>query len=145
MFNINEVFVLPPQYIIHRWTKYAKRGFICKTQRKEEVTLKVQAARISRKATFVALKCSGDKELLDELEKAIDKLDLEADSTLSQRPRTSPKVPESSNECFGEILKGKVSIRVPSVIKGPRTKRGRSGPEKKGNNKKAAKRKGNVT
>ncbi|TVU13527.1 hypothetical protein EJB05_40587, partial [Eragrostis curvula] len=116
--NINEVFGLPPQYILHRWTKYAKRGFICQKNGKHGDTLKAHAARISRKATSVAFKCSVSKELLDELEKAIDKLDLDADNSLLQRPTTSREVPQTSTEYVGDILKGKVSIKVPPVLKG---------------------------
>ena len=46
--------------------------------------MKTHAARISRKATSLALKCSVSKELLVQLEKAIDNLDLEADNSLSK-------------------------------------------------------------
>ncbi|WVZ64636.1 hypothetical protein U9M48_014130 [Paspalum notatum var. saurae] len=143
--NINEVFILPTQYILNRWTKYAKRDFY--SQRKpisEDETLKTRAAHISRKATSVALKCSGSKELLDNLEKAISKLDLEADNALSQRPAKSSGVSQSSNAYADDILKGKVSIRVPEVIKGKKDKRTnvlemKTG--KKGKNTKTAKKK----
>jgi hypothetical protein len=40
--------------------------------------------RLSRKATSLALKCSMSKSLLDELEKALDKLDLDANGSLSK-------------------------------------------------------------
>ena len=79
VFNANDVFILPPQYILNRWSKYAKRGFYIEKQVTDKETLQTLAARVSRKATFVALKCTTSKELLDELEKAIDKLDLEAE------------------------------------------------------------------
>ena len=46
--------------------------------------MKTHAACISRKATSLALKCSVSKELLVQLEKAIDNLDLEADNSLSK-------------------------------------------------------------
>ncbi|XP_066319597.1 protein FAR1-RELATED SEQUENCE 9-like [Miscanthus floridulus] len=119
VFNINEVFILPPQYITSRWTKYAKNGFYCeKKQINENETLKMQAAHISRKATSVALKRSISKELLDEYEKAIDKLDREADEAISQRSEKVSGVSESANDDIGDVLKGKVSIRVPEVIKG---------------------------
>ena len=76
--NINEVFILPRQYILHRWKKYAKRGFCYeKKQIDDNETSKAQAARISRKATLIALKCSVSKDLLDDLKRAIDKLDQE--------------------------------------------------------------------
>ena len=79
VFNANDVFILPPQYILNRWSKYAKRGFYIEKQVTDKETLQTLAARVSRKATSVALKCTTSKELLDELEKAIDKLDLEAE------------------------------------------------------------------
>jgi hypothetical protein len=44
--------------------------------------LKSYAARLSRMATSLALKCSVSKPLLDDLEKALQKLDLEADNSL---------------------------------------------------------------
>lgn len=149
VFNINEVFILPPQYITSRWTKYAKNGFYCeKKQINENETLKMQAARISRKATSVALKRSISKELLDEYEKAIDKLDREADEAISQRSEKVSGVSESANDDIGDVLKGKVSIRVPEVIKGKKkrtdvleNKKGKKG--KKTNT--AKKKKGSAT
>ncbi|WVZ49619.1 hypothetical protein U9M48_000960 [Paspalum notatum var. saurae] len=133
VFNINEIFILPTQYIKSRWTKYAKRDFsLGNKQISEDETLKTRAARISRKATSVALKCSREKDLLDDLEKAIDKLNLEADDALSQRPIKSGGVSQSSNDLAGDILRGKVSIRVPEVIKGKKNKRTNVLEKKKG-------------
>lgn len=57
------------------------------------------------------------------MEKAISKVDLEADNALSQRPAKSRGVSQSSNANGSDILKGKVSIRVPEVIKGKKNKR----------------------
>ena len=74
VFNVNDVFILPSQYILNRWTKYAKRGFYIEKQESEKESLNTRAARISRKATSLALKCSLSKELLDDLENALDKL-----------------------------------------------------------------------
>lgn len=91
VFNANDVFVLPSQYILNRWTKYAKRGFYIEKEGTETEDLKMRAARISRKVASIALKCSLSKDLLDYLEKAINKLDLEADNSLS-------KMQEKSNE-----------------------------------------------
>lgn len=85
VFNINEVFILPSRYILQRWTKYAKRAIFYGKQGREKETLQTHAARISRKATSIAMKCSVSKELLESLEKSIDTLDLEADNSLSQR------------------------------------------------------------
>ena len=110
-------------------------------------TSKTQAARISRKATSIALKCSVSKEILDDLEKAIDKLDLEADNSLSQRAAKNCGIPlkPSCNVHDPEILKGKVTIRAPPVVKGSKNKRAKSVLEKKqGKKKKTAKKKGTV-
>lgn len=124
VFTINEVFILPSQYILNRWSKYAKREFYCeKRQIIENETSKAQAALIARKATSIALKCSVSKELLDNLERKIDQLDLEADTTLNQRLGKSCGVPQSCNEYDTNILKGKVSIRLPEVIEGAKKKR----------------------
>lgn len=127
---------MPTQYILNRWTKYAKRGFYCdKIQINDNNTSKEQAARISQKATSTALKCSVSKEHLDNLESAIDKLDLEVDNALSQRPTKSCGVSQSYNAYGNDILKGKVSIRVPDVIKGPKNKREDVLEKKKGKKK----------
>jgi hypothetical protein len=132
VFNINEVFILPSHYILNRWTKYAKREFYCKkAQINTNETSKTQIARISQKATSTALKCSAAKEILDDLERAIDNLDLEIDNSLSQRAAKLCVVPQSSNVHDPEILKGKVLIGVPDVIKGPKNKRAKSILEKK--------------
>jgi hypothetical protein len=69
------------------------------------------------------LKCSAAKEILDDLERAIDNLDIQTDNSLSQRAAKQCVVPQSSNVHDPEILKGKVSIRAPDVIKGPKNKR----------------------
>ena len=131
--TINEVFILPTQY---RWTKYAERGFYCEKRKiNDNETSKAQCARISRKATSLALKCSVSKDLLDDLEKAIDKLDQEAYSTLNQRHVEPCVVSRVSTKCETNILKGKVSIRAPEVIKGPKKKR-EDVLEKKGKKKK---------
>ena len=140
--TINEVFILPTQYILNRWTKYAKRGFYCeKREINDNETSKAQCARISGKVTSLALKCSVSKDLLDDLEKAIDKLDQEADTTLNQRPAEPCVVSRVSTECETDILKGKVSIGAPEVIKGPKKKR-EDVLEKKGKKKKTTNRKG---
>ena len=140
---MNDVFILPSQYILNRWTKYAKRGFYIEKQGTDTENLKTQAARISRKATSVALKCSTVKELLDDLEKAIDKLDLEADNSLSKMKEKSNEVPLVSTECVAETLKGIVSFRVPPVVKGAKSKRSKISLErKKGKKKKNSNKKG---
>ena len=120
---------------MNRWTKYAKRGFCIEKQESEKESLNTRAARISRKATSLALKCSVSNDLLDDLEKAIDKLDQEAYSTLNQRHVEPCVVSRVSTKCETNILKGKVSIRAPEVIKGPKKKR-EDVLEKKGKKKK---------
>jgi hypothetical protein len=138
VFNMKDVFILPSQYILHRWTKYAKRGFIIEKQRNENADLKSQAARIARKATSVALKCSVSKELLDGLEKAIDKLVLEADHSICNLQQQICDVPPIPTDCSIDTLTGKISFRVPRVVKGPKSKRStislekRKGKKKKG-------------
>ena len=63
VFNMKDVFILPSQYILNRWTKYAKRGFIIEKQRNENADLKSQAARIARKATSWILFCIRNQTL----------------------------------------------------------------------------------
>ena len=116
VFNVNNVFNLPPKYILHRWTKYA-RGFYIEKQGSEMESLQTHAAHISQKATSVALKCSLSKELLDDLEKAIDKLDSEADNSLSKMQEQSNKVPLVSTDYTTDTLKGTIWFRVPQVVK----------------------------
>jgi hypothetical protein len=142
--NINEVFVLPSQYILNRWTKYAKTGVHCeKKQIDDNETSRAQAARISRKATSIALKCSVSKDLLDDLERAIEKLDQEADNSLSQRPTQPSGVSQSCFEYAGDMLNGKISIRAPEVLTGAKNKRAKSVLEKKkGKKKPTSKKKG---
>jgi hypothetical protein len=61
-----------------------KKRILHREKGAQNENLNTQAARISRKATSVALKCSVSKEFLDDLEKTIDKLDLEADNSLNK-------------------------------------------------------------
>nr|XP_034586734.1 protein FAR1-RELATED SEQUENCE 5-like [Setaria viridis] len=112
VFNVNDVFILPSQYIQHRWTKYAKRGFYIQKQGSEEESLKTHAARISRKATSIALKCSKSKELLDLLEEAMDKLDLDADNYLSKMEEQSNEAPLVSADFATDTFKGEESNNV---------------------------------
>jgi hypothetical protein len=82
--------------------------------------LKTQATRISRrKATSIALKCSVSKELLGGLEKAIDKLVIEADHSICKLQEKISDVPPT--DC--SIDTGKTSFRVSYVVKGPKSKR----------------------
>jgi hypothetical protein len=144
VFNINEVFILPAEYILNRWTQYAKREFYCeKAQINPNETSKTQVAHISQKATSIALKCSVSKEILDDLERSIDKLDLESDDSLSQRATTHCELPQSCNVHDSHILKGKVSIIAAQVLNGSKNKIAKSVLEKKqGKKKKSAGKKG---
>lgn len=99
-----------------------KKGFNIDKQGSEKETLKTHAARISRKATSIALKCSVSKELLDDLEKAINNLDLEADSSLSKMQEKTCEVPLNSNDCVMDTLNGAISIRVPRLVKDPKSR-----------------------
>lgn len=88
------------------------------------------ACTISQKATSLALKCSLLKELVDNMEKGLDKLDSEADIAMSKLKEKSDDVPLVSTECATDTLKGTISFRVPHVIKGPKKKRLQSAVKK---------------
>jgi hypothetical protein len=146
VFYANNVFVLPPQYIMGRWTKYAKRGFYVDKQESVSESNKTWAARISRMATSIALKCSLSKELLHDLEKGMQKLDLEADASLSKMKEKSDEVPPLSTNCATNSLKGKISFKIPEVVKGAKKKRATNILEKNtGKKKKSAKKKGTTS
>jgi hypothetical protein len=105
-------------------------------QETNKETLQTRAARISRKATSIALKCSVSEELLIELEKAIDMLDLEADESLSQRGPAKPQsVHINSTQPSQDVTNGNISFKVPQAIKGPMVKRAKDALEKKGTKK----------
>jgi hypothetical protein len=116
-------------------------NFFVERQEAKKENLTTQAARISRKATSVALKCSLSKELLDDLEKAIDKLDLEADNSTSKVQETND-VPSVLTDRSTNTISGKISFRVPRVVKGLKNKRSvlslekRKGKKKKSGNSK---------
>ena len=133
---MNDVFILPSQYILKRWTKYAKRGYYVEKLGTEEESLKTHAARVSRKATSVALKCTRSKELLIDFEKVIDKFDVQADNSLSKMEKKSNEVPLVSTDLSTDTLKGTISIRVPPVVKGAKSKRSKISFEKKKGKKK---------
>ncbi|KAJ1290390.1 hypothetical protein BS78_02G239500 [Paspalum vaginatum] len=126
---------------MNRWTKYAKSGFYIEKTESENETLKAHAAPLSRKTTSLALKCSVSKPLLDDLEKALDKLDLEADDSLNKMREND--VPLVSNNCGNDKINGSISFRVPQVVKGAKNKRAKSVVEKKtGKKKKTSQKKG---
>jgi hypothetical protein len=87
------------------------------------------------------------KELLDDLEKTIDKLDLEANNSLNKVQEKNIRVPLPSThcvplpstDCATDVLTGKISFKISLVVKGPKTKRGIISLEKnKGKKKKSA-------
>jgi hypothetical protein len=142
---MNGVYNLPLQYILSRWTKYAKNGFYIETkQGSEEGDLNAQAALVSRQATSLALKCSSSKEPLDKIQKAMHDLNLEADTYLSERHEKSNEIAPTPNECVRDPLNGVISFRIPPVIKGPKETRFKnvleknSGKKKKGVQKKGS-------
>lgn len=92
--------------------------------------MKAHAARLSQKATSLALKCSLSKPLLNELEKALDKLDLEADDSLSKMRESEVEVPLVSDECGTGTGNGTISFRVPQAVKGAKSKRAKNVVEK---------------
>jgi hypothetical protein len=120
---MNGVYNLPLQFILPRWTKYAKSRFYIEKQGTETGDLKTQATLISRQATSLALKCSPSKKLLDKLQKAIHNLNLEADTYLSEMHEKSKEVPPVPNESVREPLNGVMSFKIPQVIKGPKNTR----------------------
>ena len=142
VFNTNGVYNLPSQYILPRWTNYAKSGFYIEKQVTKMRDLKTHAALISRQATSLALKCSRSKELLDKLQKAIHNLNLEADTYLSEMHEKSNEVPPIPNENVKQPLNGVISFRIPEVIKGPKNTRFKNAVEKKAGKKKGGQKKG---
>jgi hypothetical protein len=110
VFNIKDIFDLPSKYILNGWTKYVKREFFVEKHGIKKENLTTQDARISRKATSIALKCSLFKELLDDLENTIDKLDLDADNSILKVQEKDNKVPPVSAYCSSDTLIGKISL-----------------------------------
>ena len=74
-------------------------------------------------ATSTALKCSVSKELLHDLEKDMQNLDLEADAYLNKMKEKSDEVPLVSTVCARDPLKGKISFKIPHVVKTAKKKR----------------------
>jgi branched-subunit amino acid aminotransferase/4-amino-4-deoxychorismate lyase len=143
VFNINDVFILPQQYILNLWTKYAKRGFYIDKKVSGKGNLKAHAARLSRMATSLALKCSTSESLLDDLEKALQKLDLQADDSL--RKVQENNVPIVSTDVAVGTVNRTISFRVPQVVKGAKSKRAKNVLEKKTTKrKKKSQEKGNL-
>jgi hypothetical protein len=85
-------------------------------------------------ATSVTLKCSVSKPLLDDLEKSLQKLDLEAGDFLSNMRENDVSI--VSNDTPIDIVNSTISFRVPQVMKGPKSKRAKNIVEKKTRKKK---------
>jgi hypothetical protein len=81
---------------LHRWTKYAKRGLYID---KKEVRMK----------TSLALSCSVSKPLLDDLEKTLQMLNLEANDSLSNMRENVPVI---SNDSAIDIVNNTISFTV---------------------------------
>jgi hypothetical protein len=112
-----------------------KKVFILIKKINGNENLKAHPARLSRMATSLALKCSGSKTLLDDLEKAFEKLELEEDESLSKiRDVNVPVV--SNGPAATDGVNSTILFRVPPVVKGAKTKRARNVVEKKKKEKK---------
>jgi hypothetical protein len=85
-------------------------------------------------ATSLALKCSVSKSLVEDLEKALLKLDLEEDNSLSNMRENEGNV--VSIYPGMDVVNKKVSFRVPQVVKGAKSKRAKNIVEKKTRKKK---------
>jgi hypothetical protein len=92
-------------------------------------------------ATSLALKCSGSKQLLDDLEKALRKLELEADDSLSKIRENDAHVVSVDPAAIGGV-NSTISFRVPEVVKGAKSKREKNIIEKKRKKKKSPHEKG---
>jgi hypothetical protein len=72
-------------------------------------------------ATSLALKCSASEPLLDNLEKSLEKWEVEADQSLNKmRENEVPLI--NSNDHVTDIENSTISFRVPHVVKGPKSK-----------------------
>jgi hypothetical protein len=71
------------------------------------------------------------KELFDDLENAIDKLDLDADNSIMKLQEKDNEVPPISAYCSTNTLTGEISFRVPRVVKGLKKKQSTTSLEKR--------------
>jgi len=91
-------------------------------------------------ATSTTLKCSQSKELLYDLGKGMQKLDLEADASLSKLKQKSDEA-----NCATDPLKGRILFKISRVVKGPKKKQTTNVLEiNSGKKKKTAKKKGTM-
>jgi hypothetical protein len=119
----NSIIMLPPKYILSRWTKYAKRGSFSNNKQHQHDDLATHSALLSRKMISVALKCAVSKKVLQHLDDGFDKLTLEVDNLLSQVNLNKKEAPQCFLKCTQEVAKERISFRVPPHIKGPTLKR----------------------
>jgi hypothetical protein len=75
------------------------------------------------------------------LEKSIDKLDLEADNSISKVQEKANEVPPILTECCTDTLTGKISFKAP-LVKGPKNKGSTISLEKRKGKKKSENTKG---
>jgi hypothetical protein len=134
VFNQNDIVDLPPQYILNRWTKYAKRGvYGCRTQN-QSGNLASQSTNLCRKMISVTLKCAVSEEVMQHLENGFDKLTLEVENLLSNITLVENKSPECFLECTEEVAKERISFKAPPHKKGALEKRSRSVLERRKKN-----------
>ncbi|KAG6537339.1 hypothetical protein ZIOFF_002427 [Zingiber officinale] len=91
--NNNNILYLPPQYILKRWTKYAKDGIVhsgpslvADSSAQESLTLKY--SRICHKAVSVAVKSAPSKDALEILEHGLDRFIAEMENMFHGAPWT---------------------------------------------------------
>ena len=104
---------MPSQYILNRWTKYAKQD-IFNSKPRDNDSLEFLFAHVSRKMISLALKCKPSKEVLRHLDNNIDKLAYEACELLSKMSLDENKEAECSSE-FNEDVDNntRVSFQAP--------------------------------
>jgi hypothetical protein len=123
---------LPSQYILNRWTKYAKQDIFSSKPRGNE-SLEFLFAHVSRKMISLALKCKPSKEVLRHLDEGIDKLASEACDLLSKVSLEDNEDVECDAEFNEDAENTVVSIQAPARKKGPSKKRSKDpleGPKK---------------
>ena len=126
VFNFNNIFILPPQYILNRWTKYAKKGLPSHKAPVNMESLQARCAHISRNTISLALKCAVSKDVVDHLENGIQKLASEVEDLLSKINLDSGELPHCALECTEDVAKTRISFRVPPHQKGATVKRSKS-------------------
>ena len=122
VFTCCNIVTLPNQYIMNRWTKYAKKHIFTSTPSGNDSSESI-FAHISRKMISLALKCKPSKEVLAHVNNGIDKLASEVDDLLGTLSLEEVKDPENFLELPEDIANTRVSFKAPSRIKGPMQER----------------------